>query len=315
MTPSRRFFLSTGIAASGLLAIDDATAAPGRERRRTFVLVHGAWESSGIWERVAHQLVAAGHAVVARDLPGFGLNAAFPQSYFQRPLDAAAFSAEPSPVANVTLEDNVDSVAGAIRDAVSGGSGPVILVGHSAGGISLTAVAERYPEAISDVVYLSAIMSDNDALPFVDVTSSENDDSKSFLAVGFGDPTKTGASRIDFNSSDAAYIANLQNYLAGDLDLTTFRALTNICTPDDPFQKYTLPTVKTAQRWGSIRRSYIRTAQDQAFLPALQDQWIAQADAFTPPNKTNVYSLDSSHFSFASQPDNLTAILLDIAGR
>ena len=41
-------------------------------------MVHGSFESSDIWERVAPLLVAAGHTVIARDLPGFGLNAAFP---------------------------------------------------------------------------------------------------------------------------------------------------------------------------------------------------------------------------------------------
>ena len=107
-------------------------------------------------------LIAAGHTVIARnDLPGFGLNAAFPQSYLQRPLAPAAFSAEPSPVAGVTLENNVESVANTIQEAVAGGSGPVILVCHSSGGIAATTVAERSPKHIGDLVYLSAMMNDN----------------------------------------------------------------------------------------------------------------------------------------------------------
>ncbi len=317
MVSSPRSFLSARVAASGFLATADASAresnASAGEHKRTFVLVYGSWAFSGMWERVAHRLVAAGHTVIARDLPGLGLNALFPQSYFNRPLDMTTFSTEVSPVAGVTLEDNVDSIAGGLKDALLGGSGPVILVGHSSGGISLTAIAEKFPEYVSDLVYLSAVMTDNGVLPITDVVSSYNNSSKAFAAIGFGDATTIGASRIDFNSSDPSYLANVQFYLASDVSSDAFRAFINDCTPDDPVQKYLIPTVKTVQRWGSIRRSYIRTAKDEAFLPTLQEYWIAKADAFAPSNKTNVYHLDSSHLSFISKPDKLSEILLDIA--
>ena len=266
-----------------------------------------------MWERVAHRLVAAGHAVIARDLPGLGLNATFPQSYFNRPLDAAAFSAEASPVAGVTLEDNVDSIAGILEDALPGGSSPVILVGHSSAGISLTAVAEKYPERVGDLVYVSAVMTDHSVLPIADASSSYNDHAKTFAALVFGDAATTGASRIDFNSSDPGYLAKAHAFLASDVTSDAFRAFINACTPDDPVQTYLIPTVKTVRRWGSVRRSYIRATGDKVFLPALQDHWIARADAFAPSNKTNVYHLDSGHLSFLSKPDKLAEILMDIA--
>ena len=63
---------------------------------------------------------------------------------------------EVSPVASVTLEDYVTDIAISIRYAVEAGSGPVILVGHSPSGIATTAVAERHPEFIANLVYLSA---------------------------------------------------------------------------------------------------------------------------------------------------------------
>ena len=93
------------------------------------MLQHGSWNSSSVWERVAHLLVAAGHAMVARDLPGCGLNALFPESYFPRPLDVAAFSAELSPLAGLTLGDYANRVVGAIQDGAAGAGKLVILVG------------------------------------------------------------------------------------------------------------------------------------------------------------------------------------------
>ncbi len=317
MTPSRRTLLSTGIAASALLAAADARAAPGprRGRRRTFVLQHGSWNSSGVWERVAHLLAAAGHAVVARDLPGCGLNALFPQSYFQRPLDVAAFSAEPSPLAGLTLDDYANSVLGAVQDGAAGAGEPVILVGHSTGGIAVTAAAERRPELIGDLVYVAGMMNDVGVTPLADIASADNGNAKTILSLSYGDSTATGALRLDFNSGDAAYFAGLQDFFANDTDLAAFRATANLFSPDDAVAPYLLPTAKTAQRWGSIRRSYVRTGLDHALQPALQDRWIAEADALTPGNLTTVYPLDSSHSPFISQPDRLAGILLEVAGR
>ena len=97
--------------------------------------------------------------------------------------------------------------------------------------------------------------------------------------------------------------------------MAEFRATANLFSPDDAVTPYLLPTVKTAQRWGSIRRSYVRTSLDHALQPALQDRWIAEADALMPSNPTTVYPLASSHSPFISQPDKLAAILLEVAGR
>ena len=39
-----------------------------------FILVHGAWEESGMWDNVAPILEQNGHTVTAVDLPGHGAN-------------------------------------------------------------------------------------------------------------------------------------------------------------------------------------------------------------------------------------------------
>src|SRR4051812_38188961 len=44
----------------------------GRSEMATFILVHGAWHGGWCWERLAPLLTAAGHRVLAPDLPGMG---------------------------------------------------------------------------------------------------------------------------------------------------------------------------------------------------------------------------------------------------
>lgn len=48
-------------------------------------------------------------------------------------------------------------------------------------------------------------------------------------------------------------------------------------------------------------------------LPALQQRFIDEADAFVSGNPTQVHQLDSSHSPFVSQPAVLAGVLTDIA--
>ncbi len=109
-----------------------------------------AW--SWTYERIIPLLAELGHAAVARDLPAHGLNARIPLSYLRRPLDSTAFATEKSPVAGTTLDDYVDSIIQTIEEVRSLGHDKVVLVGHSMGGLPITAVAERVPQYISHLV-------------------------------------------------------------------------------------------------------------------------------------------------------------------
>jgi hypothetical protein len=77
---------------------------------------------------------------------GAGWGAQFPKSYGKRPLHAAV-ATEKSPIAGVTLSDYADTVTAAVEAAASFGGG-VILVGHSMGGLPITAVGEAIPEKL-----------------------------------------------------------------------------------------------------------------------------------------------------------------------
>lgn len=92
----------------------------------TFGLIHGAWHGAWCWERLVPRLVARGHAVRTPDLP------------IEDP--------------HATMADWVDAIVTSLDDA----PGPVVLVGHSLGGVLLPLVAARRP--VARQVYLAAIL-------------------------------------------------------------------------------------------------------------------------------------------------------------
>ncbi|KVE35614.1 peptidase M13 [Burkholderia sp. TSV86] len=277
-----------------------------------FVLVHGAWHGAWAYSRVIPALAAHGHAAIAGDLPAHGANARFPASFFKRPLDAAAFASEPSPVASTTLDDYVDHVLHTIDQARALGHERVVLVGHSMGGLAVTLAAERAPQKIAKLVYLAAFMP-TAGTTALDYTRGPENRGEMLGALMMASPITTGALRLDPHSDDPAYRAAAKRALcddAADADYTAFGRLLSCDTPAAPFAAR---IETTSGRWGAIERHYIRCLRDHTLLPALQQRFIDEADALTPDNRTHVHALDSSHSPFISQPQRLADLLADIA--
>jgi len=280
--------------------------------KKTYLLIHGAWHGAWCWERVMPLLMEAGHKAVAIDLPGFGLNAKLPESFVKRPFDPAVFATEPSPVRGVTLQEYADKIMRTIDTLLRGGSGPVVLVGHSMGGIPITLVGEMVPEKIKKIVYLAACMPESNVPPGKYIGGPINEGSP-IPSLGKADPNVIGALRLDPRSNDPDYCSTLKMVFYGDVDDATFRMATHFLTPDLPVQPEGTPIKTTKDRWGSIKRVYIKTSRDYAVRPALQQFFIDKADAIVPKNKTDVFELDTDHSPFFSNPEGLAKILIEIA--
>jgi alpha-beta hydrolase superfamily lysophospholipase len=82
-----------------------------------FVFVHRAWHKAATWRQVMPRLEARGFVARALDLPGAGVHARAPKIYGERPLNLAAFAAEPSPNAAVKQDERTHTVVSLI-DAV-----------------------------------------------------------------------------------------------------------------------------------------------------------------------------------------------------
>ena len=118
-----------------------ATSAP----KAVFVLAHGSWHNHSAWDKITPILEAGGFAALTLDLPGAGVHAIAPASLDLRPFDPAAFAAERSPVAGVTQEERTQAVVALVKEAAPVSDGKGIPVGHSAGGMTISAVAEQVP--------------------------------------------------------------------------------------------------------------------------------------------------------------------------
>jgi pimeloyl-ACP methyl ester carboxylesterase len=105
----------------------------------TFVLVHGAWHGAWCYSRVAERLSLRGHRVFTPTLTGVG-----DRSHLY------------SPAINLTTHvlDVINLIRWhELRD--------IVLVGHSYGGMVVTAVADQLPEQIAALVYLDAFLPQN----------------------------------------------------------------------------------------------------------------------------------------------------------
>ena len=315
MNFSRRAFgthfsaISAGMA---LAACGSSGASDDASDKRAVVLVHGAWFGAWAYADVVPRLAAKGITPVAIDLPGHGLGATFPSSYFQRPLDPAAFASEPSPLAQISLSDLVTAVLAAVDGLAAAGFSRISVLGHSLAGAAITAAAEKSPQKINKLVYLSAFMPVT-ARPAGAYFGTPQGMQSQLTRLLLGDPTRIGASRLDPRSSDPIYVAATKNALCADASDNVARAMMNMMSCDEPGSSLSTPTGATAARWGSVARSYIGCTQDNAITPDLQALFIGEADALAPGTKTDVRSLVSGHCPFFSQPAGLADLIAAVA--
>jgi pimeloyl-ACP methyl ester carboxylesterase len=274
-----------------------------------FVLVHGGWHSQSSWDKVTPILQAQGFTALTLDLPGAGISTIAPRSLRHRPFDVAAFAAEPSPAAGITQEERTQAVVALVREAASLSDGKVILVGHSAGGLTISAVAERVPELLLAIVYVSGFLLPN-GMPVFAMLRHESMSSALGPRLFVGNPIATGATRIHVGSADESYRSQLKAAFYGDLSDAEFAQAESQLHCDEPVSAVS-PSDITSGRFGALPRHYIRCTQDGAIPLAAQDHMIATVDRAIG-GKTITHTLVSSHSPFLSQPAALSQILTDI---
>lgn len=277
-----------------------------------FVFVHGAWHSHNTWDEVIARLKPSGFITCAFDLPGAGVNAKRPASYFKRPLDPRAFATEPSPNAGVTQAERTAAVIDAVRNTARQANGKVVLVGHSLGGVTVSPVAEAVPELITATVYVCAFMLPPGMKP-VEMIKDPLMAEALVPSLFAAEPPSIGAMRVDFASTDPEYRERIRQAYCGDLDEAMFARAISHFHCDEPAQVTQTPSPVTRERFGTLPRHYIHCTLDRAVTPAGQQKMIALMDA-AMGNKTIVHALASSHSPFDSQPDAVAAILAQAAG-
>jgi pimeloyl-ACP methyl ester carboxylesterase len=232
----------------------------------TFVLIHGAWHGGWCWEKLAPLLEARGHRVVAPDLPGHG--------------------ADRTPLAQITL----DAYAERVRETVAAQPEPVVLVGHSMGGVVITAGAELIPERVRTLVYLTAFL----VGPGESLLSAAGNDPDTLLAGSFV-PSPDGLSvTVKPDVVKPAFYAQCSD---ADVERARARLVPQATAP------FSTPVRYTPERAGRIPRVYIECTRDRAIgLPVQRRMAAAHPCA-------KVLTLDTDHSPFYSTPDALAAHL------
>lgn len=234
----------------------------------TFILIHGSWHGGWCFDHVGELLTAAGHDVIAPDLPGMG-------------GDEAALRA-------VTLQGWADFVAGLCCDALQQ---PVILAGHSRGGLVVSQAAETAPDAIDALVYICAMMLP-DGMSRAQFKTLEGPNPAFDAIIS---PVFDGAGSIVDPERAGAVFAQLSP--SEDVARAASRLVA------EPHGPRSTPLHLTG-RFGALPRHYVECLQDRTIPIASQ----RRMQALVPG--AIVTSLDADHSPFLSRPDELAAALL-----
>ncbi len=262
----------------------------------TYVLVHGAFANAAHWGPVARALALRGHRPLALDLPGHG------------------WDARDEGMVGLSTGDDVAVVLDALRAMRD--HGPVVLVGHSRGGLAVTAAVDAAPELVDHVVYVSAwCCVTGGPSAYAGVAPSALDAVAGTLLQA--DPGAVGELRVDFGTDDPATLDRLQDALLAD---GTRAELLAVLAAMDPREALVIDEEAVRidpARWGRVRHTYVRLGADRALPPALQDLFVAEADAAVPQNPFVVVDLPTSHVGVQVRPRALVDVLdgLDVGAR
>lgn len=279
----------------------------------TFVLVHGAFANSFSFAPLQGELALLGHRSVAVDLPGHGFEATFPATY-QAPQNLDVLAAVPGRIKGVTLADNVARVVEVLERAKR--NGPTILVGHSRGGVTTTAVANARPELIDRIAYVSAWCPvDLDVSDYYTQPEMADVDPGALASTLVGNPAELGLLRTNFRTADPAALAAFKHAFAADLTDDEFRTFLNTFQPDENLDVGTSADRARATTWGRVPKTYVRLSADASLPLAVQNRMIREADALTPDNPFDVRTLEGSHLRWLVHPKPAAALLADLAAR
>jgi pimeloyl-ACP methyl ester carboxylesterase len=240
----------------------------------TIVLVHGAFQDgASTWPRVQSILEHDGYKVVVVNLPGRDNDGADPKT-----LTTALYR---------------DTVLNAIKSETA----PVVLVGHSFGGITISNVAEAAPEKIKALVYLSAYLP-QDGQSLMDLAKTDRDSlmgkpgnlllNADYTVATIAPDAKADIFANDANDADRqAIIASLIPEAAGPQGM---------------------PVKLTAANWGKVPKFYLETTQDHCVSPYLQEQMIAKASL------VKVMKIAAGHASYITKPQEV-AVGIEFAAK
>lgn len=168
---------------------------------------------------------------------------------------------------------------------------PVVLVGHSAGGQLVSALAEHVPDRVAQAIFIAgALLADG----------------QSRADLQFGSPELSAALRLSddrnaFSIDPALAPELLYNQLPPDIATRLVARLVS-----EPMQPCYFRPRLSAERFGRTPRAYIETTEDRAVPLALQREMITHWPC------DRVVTLPSDHVPMYSMPERLVVGLTEL---
>lgn len=232
---------------------------------KNILLVHGAFHDERCWRKLILPLVDKGFRVHTLTLRGHG---------------ASGFN---------PYRVSMSSYAQDVCDKLQAIGEPGIVVGHSMGGVVISAAAERRPELFKAMVYLAAMVPQKKSSLIALHKQFPND-----VLAKATRPSIRGSAAVDRSLSKAIFYGNCG---AQEQD----EAVALLCA--QPIRPSFSPVRWTDARLGSVPKFYIECTLDQALF--IEDQRAMQSHMKFEGVKT----LNSDHSPFWMMPENLADVI------
>jgi pimeloyl-ACP methyl ester carboxylesterase len=268
-----------GAAALSLISASAASAQSPAAAKKKIIMVHGSWHWGACFEKVSNLLAEAGYAVATPDLTSHG--------YDDHAYDS--FS---------TMGEYVQPVEKMLQNTKE----PVVLLGHSMGGVTLTYLAEKYPEKISKLIYLTAFMSPkgktaNDYIMAGAKNPSVKELFELLTPVNNNRGLELNMKRLDLIK--AAFYADCSDH---DVKVAAGNVIAITSLVPNVYVSEITP-----ERFGRIPRVYIECTSDKAIAIETQRMMIKDVPG------AKVVTIDTSHSSFFSKPSEVAKIIAENA--
>ena len=192
--------------------------------------------------------------------------------------------------ASVTFADQVNY----LKELLGRIDGPVIVVGHSGGGLAASQIAEEMPDRVAGLVYVAGMMLP-DGVRFADIVESCRP----------ADPAAVGIWPLlgHLEGMSAVPASAATDIFYHDCDPVAAAAAAARLTPQSNAARDVGPST-TAARFGRIPRVYIEALQDRSVVPTVQRRMQELVPGAT------VYSIDTGHAPMLADPAGLSGLLL-----
>lgn len=247
-----------------------------------FVLVHGGGFGAWCWYKTIALLEEGGYKVTAIDLTGSGIH-----SFDTNSITSLSQYMKP-------LTNCLDRL---------GDGEKVILAGHDFGGTCISYAMELFPRKVSKAVFIAATMltSEQSTLDMLSLKADSNNLMQQAQIFLYANGNTQPPTAIDF---DKSLLKDLFFNQSPAKDV----ALASVSMRPIPFAPFFEKLSLSDKNYGSVRRFYIETPEDNVIPITLQEIMISKS----PPEQ--VFRLKGSdHSPFFSKPQALHKLLVEIS--